>query len=100
MKRNLIRYRTAEDRSEENEVLIKNVFEELKEKAPAGIRYLALNLGDGRFVHFVETDESEASALPQLETFKRFQRELKARQIEPTVASNAVIIGDYRMLAK
>jgi hypothetical protein len=100
MKRNLIRYRTSQDRAEENEALIKDVFEELQAKTPSGIRYLALNLGEGRFVHFVETDENEAGPLSQLESFKTFQRGLKDRQIEPTAATNAAIIGDYRMLAK
>lgn len=100
MKRKLIRYRTAEDRAEENETLIRNVFEDLEATTPSGLRYLALNLGDGHFVHFVETDENEGGSLSQLESFKAFQHGLKDRQVEPTAALNATIIGDYRMLDK
>jgi hypothetical protein len=100
MMRKLIQYRTAENRADENEALIRNVFEDLEAKTPSGLRYLALNLGGGHFVHFVETDENEGGGLLQLETFRQFQRDLKDRQVEPTVASNAAVIGDYRMLGK
>ena len=100
MKRNLIRYRTAQDRAAENEALIKSVFEELQAKTPTGLRYLVLNLGDGHFVHFVEADEDGPSPLPQLESFKTFQRGLKDRQVEPTSVSSVTIVSDYHMLAK
>src|SRR5262245_41278778 len=48
----LVRYRAKPERAEENQQLIENVFAELHAKSPEGIRYLALRLGDGTFVHF------------------------------------------------
>jgi hypothetical protein len=99
MMRRLISYRTAPERASENAELIKGVFEELSARAPAGLRYLALNLDDGRFVHFVEMEDGSVP-LPQLESFRAFQSGLKDRQIEPTSTSGVTIIGDYRMLAK
>jgi hypothetical protein len=53
MKRTLIRYKTKPERVQENEHLIGKVFQELREKSSQGIRYLALKLSDGTFVHFV-----------------------------------------------
>jgi hypothetical protein len=99
MKRRLISYRTAPERASENAELIKGVFEELRVKSPAGIRYLALSLDDGRFVHFVEMEDGSVP-LPELESFRAFQSGLKDRQTEPTSASDVKIVGDYRMLAK
>ena len=63
-KRTLIRYKTKPERTEENEQLIEGVFADLHAKSPEGVRYLALRLGDGTFVHFVavETKESDSGA--------------------------------------
>jgi len=65
MKRMLIRYKAKPDRADENERLIEAVFEELHAKAPDGVRYAALRLADGSFVHLVETEEG-AFAIPSL----------------------------------
>ncbi len=99
MKRTLVRYRTKPDRAQENERLIQQVFQELQQKRPAGVRYLALKLGDGTFVHFsmVESDDG-ANPIPALEAFRSFQSVIKERCIEPPQAVEATIVGDYRML--
>ncbi|MGA7488281.1 MAG: hypothetical protein WBW74_15260 [Xanthobacteraceae bacterium] len=99
MKRTLVRYRTKPDRAQENERLIQQVFQELQQKRPAGVRYLALKLGDGTFVHFsmVESDDG-ANPIPALEAFRSFQSGIKERCIEPPQAVEATIVGDYRML--
>ena len=55
MKRTLVRYRTKPEQAQENERLIGKVFQELQAKSPEGVRYLALKLDDGTFVHFVES---------------------------------------------
>ena len=49
----LIRYKTAPNRADENQQLIEKVFEELQQRKPEGVRYMALRLADGAFVHFV-----------------------------------------------
>ena len=46
MKRTVVRYKTRLDQAEENERLIAQVFRELEQKAPEGVRYLALKLGE------------------------------------------------------
>src|SRR5258708_35960518 len=52
MKRTVVRYKTKPEKAEENARLIEKVFQELRAKAPNGVRYLALKLADGSFIHF------------------------------------------------
>lgn len=82
MKRTLIRYRTKSEMTQQNQHLIENVFKELQAKSPVGVRYMALKLGDGTFLHFVEMDE-ENNALSELEAFRSFVSNIKDRCIEP-----------------
>jgi len=97
MKRTLIRYKTRPDATGQNRSLIEAVFRELKEKSPEGVRYMALMLEDGSFVHFVET-EGETSVLQQLGSFQAFQNGIRERCTEPPQAAQPVIVGNYRML--
>jgi hypothetical protein len=97
MKRTLIRYRTKPESTGENERLIQNVLKELHAQAPEGVRYLALKLADGSFVHLVENDGSESN-LPKLDAFRKFQTDLKERVVEQPQVNEASIVGDYRML--
>ncbi len=99
MKRTLIRYRTKTEATQQNQRLIENVFAELQAKSPEGVRYMALKLDDGTFLHFVESHDG-GSALPQLEAFRAFQGGIKERCDEPPRASEAIIVGNYRMLGE
>jgi hypothetical protein len=98
MKRTLIRYKTKPDAAELNAELIAKVFEELKAKAPNGVRYLSLRLDDDTFVHFVEAEEG-STPLPSLDAFKAFQGGIRERCIEPPLPSGVTIVGNYRMLS-
>jgi hypothetical protein len=99
MKRTLIRYDTKPEHAEENQRLIESVFQELHAKTPAGIRYLALRLDTGTFVHLVEVDTVDGSnPLPTLDAFRSFQSGIRDRQVEPAQSNGAAIIGNYRML--
>jgi hypothetical protein len=97
MKRTLVRYRTKPEKTEENQRLIEKVFEELHAKSPEGLRYLALRLGDGTFVHFVSVEDGAAS-VTALDAFRHFQGEIKERCAEPPQAGEVTIVGNYRML--
>jgi hypothetical protein len=99
MKRTVVRYKTRPERAQENETLIKAVFQELRTKAPEGARYLVLRLDDGSFVHIVERDDGP-SPITALEAFQTFQGGIKERCIEPPQAADASIVGDYRMLGE
>jgi hypothetical protein len=101
MKRTLIRYKTKPDRTEENKRLIENVFRELQAKSPQGVRYLALKLDDGTFVHLVMVEAADGeSPIAKLEAFQPFQIGIKDRCVEPPQSSDAIIIGNYRMLGQ
>ena len=73
------------------------LFQELRTKQPDGVRYLALRLGDGAFVHFVAT-EDDAGGLRSLDAFREFQADIEERCIEQPQPGEATIVGDYRML--
>jgi hypothetical protein len=98
MKRTLIRYKTKPERAEENMRLTERVFQELHAKSPEGIRYLALKLGDGTFVHLKIDTAEIADPIHELEGFRAFQQGIKERCLEVPQASEAVVVGDYRML--
>jgi radical SAM superfamily enzyme with C-terminal helix-hairpin-helix motif len=99
MKRTLIRYKTKPDAADRNAGLIAKVFEELKATKPDGVRYLSLRLDDDTFVHLVETEDG-ATPLPSLDAFKAFQSGIRERCVEPPLAGNATIVGNYRMLSE
>jgi hypothetical protein len=98
MKRTLVRYRTKPELAGENQRLIEAVFDELQTKRPDGIRYLALRLADGSFVHFAAS-EGDAS-VTSLEPFRAFQSGLKERCLEQPQAGEATVVGNYGMLGE
>ena len=101
MKRILVRYKTKPDRTDENEKLIKGVFRELHATSPSGVRYLALKLADGTFVHFVGNEAKDgANPIPALDAFKAFQQGIKERCSEPPQSGDVTVVGNYRMLAE
>lgn len=101
MKRSLIRYKTRPEKTAENTRLIENVFRELQAKAPEGVRYLALELGDGTFVHYVAVETPDGSnPIPALEAFRAFQSGIRERCSEPPQSADATVIGNYRMLGE
>jgi hypothetical protein len=99
MRPTLVRYRTKPEQTQENECLIGEVFRELRAKSPEGVRYLVLKLGDGSFVHFASVEDG-AQPITALEAFRSFQSGIKERCVEPPQASEAVVVGNYRMLGE
>jgi hypothetical protein len=100
MRHNIVRYKTRPEKADENARLIEATFAELRAKAPQDVRYLALRLGDGTFIHFSIAD-GENSPIPSLDAFKAFQSGMKERCIDPPQQSlDVTIVGNYRMLAE
>ena len=100
MKRTVVRYKAKPEMAQENQRLIEKVFEELHAKSPAGVRYVALRLGDGTFVHFSTADDGDTAApLHKIEAFQAFQAKVRERIVEGPQSSDATVIGNYRMLA-
>jgi hypothetical protein len=92
----MIRYKTSEARAEENAALIRGVFDEIRERAPKGIRYVTYRHADGvTFVHLATITTLEKDWVNGLPSFKAFQAELKERCVEPPVVSELSPLESY-----
>ena len=98
MRQIMVRYTAKPEAAQENQRLIEKVFQELRAKSPDGVRYMALRLADGSFVHFSIMDAADNQLL-KLEAFQAFQSNIKERCAEPPKQSDVTIVGEYRMLA-
>jgi hypothetical protein len=99
MKRVMVRYKVKADKAEENKQLIRAVFEELKAKQPAGIRYTSFILPDGlSFVHIASVETADGSnPLGMTDAFKIFQKEIKERCEEPPISVELTEIDSYKL---
>jgi hypothetical protein len=99
MKRFIVRYKVKQGRAQENQDLIKKVFEELHHAAPAGVSYAAFKGLDGvSFLHIVSVDATTGSnPISQLSAFKAFQAGIRDRCEEPPVTTDleGEAIGSY-----
>lgn len=96
----MVRYRVKPDRVDENEALVRGVYEELQRAQPAGFRYATLKLPDGKsFVHIAEAEEG-ANPLSGLAAFQRFQEGMGERCDEPPAVSDLTQIGSYRLFGE
>jgi hypothetical protein len=101
MKLTVVRYRTKPETADENERLIQAVFQELQTTSRNDVRYLALRLGDGTFLHIsIAETEDRASPIPQLGAFRSFQSGLKERCAELPQQAGATIVGNHRMIGE
>jgi hypothetical protein len=98
MRRLTIRYKVKPELVEENEALVRAVYEELAREQPPGIRYSTHRLEDGRsFVHLHES-EPGAPEMGEFAAFREFQREVRDRCEEPPEVvelANLTEIGSY-----
>src|ERR1700730_18256320 len=94
MKRTVVRYKTKPEKAEDNARLIEKVFQELQAKAPDNVRYLALKLADGTFIHFSMSEtEDGVSPVTKLEAFRSFRKDIEARCVEPPQQNDTTIVG-------
>jgi acyl dehydratase len=95
----VIRYRTKPEHADENERLVREVFAELAEEDPAGLRYATLRLADGvSFVHVAVTDGDE-NPLTSSPAFAAFQADIGERCAEGPTPAEATVIGNFGLLA-
>lgn len=97
MKRVMVRYKLKADKVEENKQLVKAVFEELKAKQPAGIRYATFVLPDGvSFVHIASLETPDGkNPLSMTDAFPLFTKDIKDRCEEPPVAMDLTEVNSY-----
>jgi len=101
MKQVMVRYKVKPERVEENEALVRAVYEELHDVAPPGFRYATYKLDDGvTFVHLAVTEaeaEEHGRVLPKLRAFQAFRKDLEDRAEEGPVTTELDPIGAFRM---
>lgn len=94
----VVTYRPVDDQADHNQHLVEQVFAELADADPGGIRYATLRLADGTFIHIAQI-EQESSPLGDITAFGRFQEGIVER-CEPGRGPNpqpAELIGSYRV---
>jgi hypothetical protein len=97
MKTLLVRYRTHLDHADANARAIEAVFDEVAAKQPEGLRYAALRLPDGTFVHLAQVPGDGPSPLAEIDAFRAFQAGLRDRCSEPPVVQELELVGSYRV---
>jgi hypothetical protein len=90
----VVRYRTRPDAADDNERLIKAVFEELAAVRPGGIRYSTVRVDETTFVHTAVFD-SDANPLDDLLTFQTFTSGITDRCEEPPAPMAGRVVGSY-----
>ena len=95
----MVRYRTTPDQADENERLVREVFAELAESKPDGLRYATFRLDDGvSFVHVAVLD-GDVNPLVSSPAFAAFQADIGARCVEGPAPAAATAIGNFRLLS-
>ncbi len=93
----VVRYRTKPERAEENASLVRDVYAELADQQPAGLRYITFRLDDGvSFVHVAMLDDEE-NPLTKSPAFAKFQAGIRERCVEGPAAADASVVGAYRI---
>jgi hypothetical protein len=99
MKQTVVRYKVKPECAAENTRQIKNVFQELAEKALPGVRYATLQSDDGWVTHFTVVDGDGVNPITTLDSFREYVGGVRSRLVDPPVQSNDVkVVGNYRML--
>ena len=100
MRQVMVRYRVKPERVEENEALVRAVYDELRRTEPAGLRYATFKLDDGvSFVHLAATESaSGGTALSTLTAFQEFQKHIEDRTDERPIVTELDRIGSFRLV--
>jgi hypothetical protein len=100
MKTIMVRYKTSEAHASTNESLVRAVFDELRSRAPEGLRYASYRLRDGvTFVHIATLQTPDENPLSVLPSFKAFQSQLAERCVEAPLVTELCAIDAYGVLA-
>jgi hypothetical protein len=91
----MVRYRVKPERVDENEALVRGVYEELARTKPDGLRYATFQLDDGATFLHVAYHEGDGSPLTGLPAFARFQEGITDRCDEQPLVSELRRIGSY-----
>jgi hypothetical protein len=91
-RRVLVRYTVKPGQVEQNEALVRAVYDELQRARPPGFRYATFRVGEGReFVHLA----SGGDALREIAAFRAFQEGIEERCEAPPVVTQLHTVGSY-----
>jgi hypothetical protein len=94
MRRVMVRYRVKSGQAEQNAALVRDVYAELAQTRPEGLRYVTYKLEDGvSFVHIASVDGP--NPLPGLAAFQRFLEGIAERCEEPPVTVEIEEVGSF-----
>ena len=97
MRRVMVRYTVKPGEVARNEELVHGVYAQLDRDQPDGLRYATFRLDDGvTFVHVAEVD-ADPNPLTGLDAFRAFQEGIADRCDTPPAASEAHVVGSYRL---
>jgi hypothetical protein len=101
MKTLMIRYKTKKDSAAANEELVHAVYDELRTRKPAGLRYGTFKLEDGvTFIHIATMETPAAGdALTSMASFKAFQKNLGARCVSGPEPVELGAVDSYKLFA-
>jgi hypothetical protein len=92
----MVRYKVQPGRADENEALVRAVFEQLGRDRPDGLHYATFKLPDGvSFMHIVFETDQPGRILGEVAAFKAFSAEIESRCEEPPVATEITLVGSY-----
>ncbi len=97
MKHVMVRYTVKPERTEENAAQIQQVFEKLKQTAPAGLSYASYRMEDHvSFVHVASIADDANNPLRALTEFQTFTESVRDRCTVMPVSSTLQQMGEYR----
>ncbi|MHB8533582.1 MAG: hypothetical protein ACYDC2_12765 [Solirubrobacteraceae bacterium] len=97
MRKVMVRYRVKQECAEENERLVRAVYEELAASATPDLHYATFKLDDGvSFVHVACNETDGESRLLEVKAFKQFLEDLHARCEEPPVTTDLHELGSFK----
>ena len=96
MEKVIVRYKLKAGKAEENEELVKGVYEQLHREGMVGLSYATYKLDDGlTFIHIANYLGEGKAPLPGIEAFRIFSAKIKDRCDELPVVTHVTEIGSY-----
>jgi hypothetical protein len=92
----MIRYKVQAGRADENEILVKAVYEQLNRERPDQLHYATFRLPDGvSFMHMVFETDQPGQILGKVDAFTAFVTDIASRCDEPPVVTELSVVGSY-----
>ncbi len=92
----MIRYKVRPDRAQENEALVRAVYEQLNRERPGALHYATFKMPDGvSFMHLVFETDQPGRILNEVPAFQAFVMDIASRCDEPPIATEISVVGSY-----